>query len=59
MSISSISTASIRLCMVSGHPFIDFIAKLIVTCGANVKVETPVSLKSAVKKELDCIRSMY
>ena len=38
---------------------IDFIAKLIVTCGANVKVETPISLKSAVKKELDCIRSMY
>ncbi|MGX0549924.1 putative DNA-binding transcriptional regulator YafY, partial [Staphylococcus hominis] len=38
---------------------IDFIAKLIVTCGANVKVESPISLKYAVKTELTKIISMY
>ena len=38
---------------------IDFIAKLIVTCGANVKVETPTSLKNGVKAELTKIIKMY
>ncbi len=38
---------------------IDFIAKLIVTCGDNVKVESPISLKNAVKTELTKIISMY
>ncbi|CAC8508740.1 TPA: HTH domain-containing protein [Staphylococcus aureus] len=38
---------------------IDFIAKLIVTGGVNVKVETPNSLKNAVKVELTKIINMY
>ncbi|MCD8837147.1 helix-turn-helix transcriptional regulator [Mammaliicoccus sciuri] len=38
---------------------IDFIAKLIVTCGANVKVESPISLKNAVKTKLTKIINMY
>ncbi|WP_210128613.1 MULTISPECIES: HTH domain-containing protein [unclassified Staphylococcus] len=38
---------------------IGFIAKLIVTCGANVKVESPISLKKAVKAELTKIINMY
>ncbi|OIX97400.1 transcriptional regulator [Staphylococcus equorum] len=38
---------------------IDFIAKLIVTCGANVKVETPTSLKNGVKAELTKIIKRY
>ncbi|MGW8001811.1 transcriptional regulator [Staphylococcus shinii] len=38
---------------------IDFIAKLIVTCGANVKVESPISLKNTVKAELTKIINMY
>lgn len=38
---------------------IDFIAKLIVTCGANAKVESPISLKNAVKDELTKIINMY
>ncbi|MDC6327181.1 helix-turn-helix transcriptional regulator [Staphylococcus auricularis] len=38
---------------------IDFIAKLIVTGGANVKVEAPVNLKNAVKAELAKIMNIY
>lgn len=38
---------------------IGFITKLIVTCGANVKVESPISLKNAVKAELTKIINMY
>lgn len=38
---------------------IDFIAKLVVTCGANVKVESPISLKNAVKTELTKIINIY
>ena len=38
---------------------IDFIAKLIVTCGANVKVAPPISLKNTVKTELTKIINMY
>ncbi|MGN7638129.1 helix-turn-helix transcriptional regulator [Staphylococcus aureus] len=38
---------------------IDFIAKLIVTGGVNVKVETPNSLKNAAKVELTKIINMY
>ncbi|HHA0470584.1 TPA: WYL domain-containing protein, partial [Staphylococcus aureus] len=38
---------------------INFIAKLIVTCGANVKVEFPISLKKAIKTELTKIINLY